>query len=367
MLIKISLIYKEGGFKMNELILIKPSCREKKKEKRLTEIVEESLNGYSYERISTVEEFETTDLKNNKILFAISLGESGINLELYSMLKKIRLDNHIFEGSLAGIIVDGDSDLYTKSVARDLVFCANSSGCTFIGKPLVEATKSLQNFNIIAKNMDTDNYQAYMNSGKNLVQRLMTLKTIKKEKPNILILHSSNRKKSNSLVLWSKIKEKLSNCEINEISLENGEILDCIGCPYNTCLHFGEKGKCVYGGVIVEKVYPAILKCDALVMICPNYNDALGANLAAFVNRLTALFRNNDFSEKKLFAIIVSGYSGGDIVAQQLISGINMNKAFVLPGKFALIETANDPNSILKIEGIDKKVHLFAENIRMSL
>src|SRR5665648_107836 len=288
---------------MNELILIKPSCREKGKEERLTEIVEESIKGFKYERINTVEEFEMTDLKNKKILFAISLGESGINLELYAMLKKIRLDN----------------------------------------------------------------YQAYINSGKNLVQRLVSFKRIKREKPNILVLHSSNRQKSNSFVLWSKIKEKLTDCEVNEISLENGKIFDCIGCPYNTCLHFGEKGKCVYGGVIVEKVYPAILKCDALVMICPNYNDALGANLAAFVNRLTALFRNNDFSEKSLFAIIVSGYSGGDIVAQQLISGINMNKAFILPGKFALIETANNPNTVLKIKGIEEKVCSFAENIIKSL
>lgn len=352
---------------MNELILIKPSCKEKRKEKRLTEIVEESMKDFKYERINTVEEFETTNLKNKKILFAISLGESGINLELYSILKKIRLDNNIFEGSFAGVIVDGDSDLYTKSVARDLVFCANSSGCTFIGKPLVEATKFLQNFNIIAKNMGTDNYQAYINSGKNLVQRLVSFNKMKREKPNILVLHSSNLQKSNSFVLWSKIKEKLTDCEINEISLKNGEIVDCIGCHYNTCLHFGEKGKCVYGGVIVEKVYPAILKCDALVMICPNYNDALGANLSAFVNRLTALFRNNDFSEKSLFAIIVSGYSGGDIVAQQLISGINMNKAFILPGKFALIETANNPNTVLKIKGIEEKVCSFAENIIKAL
>ena len=49
----------------------------------------------------------------------------------------------------------------------------------------------------------------------------------------------------------------------------------------------------------------------------------------------------------------MSGYSGGDIVAQQLISGINMNKAFVLPPKFALIETANNPKSVMKIPGIE--------------
>ena len=55
-------------------------------------------------------------------------------------------------------------------------------------------------------------------------------------------------------------------------------------------------------------------------MLCPNYNDALSANLTAFVNRLTALFRQTRFYDKALFAIVVSGYSGGDILARQLIS-----------------------------------------------
>jgi len=348
---------------MSKLIVIKPACREKKKEKRLFEIVEESIKGLEYEIIETIEEFETGDFKNKRLLFAISLGESGINLELYAMLKKIRLNNNIFKGSVAGVIVDGDSELYTKSVARDLVFCANSSGCTFIGKPLVEGTHSLENFNIIAKNAGTDNYTAYINSGIQLVRRIMDYKKKRDKRPNVLVIHSSNSQTSNTLLLWSKVKANLEDCEITEISLQNGEILDCIGCPYHTCLHFGEQGECVYGGVIVEKVYPAILKCDALVMICPNYNDALGANMAAFVNRLTALFRNNDFSAKKIFAVIVSGYSGGDLIAQQLISGINMNKAFVLPGNFAIIETANNPKSILKVPGIDLKAKNFGENM----
>ncbi len=40
------------------------------------------------------------------------------------------------------------------------------------------------------------------------------------------------------------------------------------------------------------------------------------------------------------FGIIVSGYSGGDLVAEQLISALNMNKTFILPSRFALLETA---------------------------
>ena len=352
---------------MSKLYIIKPICREKKKEKRLTEIVEASIRELEIEVIGTVEELAETDLTNKKILFAISLGASGINLELYGMLKKIRLNKSMFDGSIAGVLVDGDSELYTKSVARDVVFCANSSGCTFIGKPLVEGTHSLENYNIIAKNLDTDNYNAYIKSGIDLVQRILSFQMVEKSNPHILALHSSNRKLSNTMLLWSKVKEHLQGCDIEEISLLNGSVVDCIGCPYDTCLHFGEKGTCVYGGVIVDQVYPAILKCDALIMLCPNYNDAISANLAAFVNRLTALFRNNDFSEKRIFSIIVSGYSGGDIVAQQLISGLNMNKAFVLPSRFAMIKTANNPNSILFIENIHEEAKEFADNIMKQL
>ena len=98
-------------------------------------------------------------------------------------------------------------------------------------------------------------------------------------------------------------------------------------------------------------------------MICPNYNDALSANLTAFINRMTALFTTHRFYDKALFGVIVSGYSGGDIRAQQLISGINMNKAFVLPPEFCLMETANNPKSVLKIPGIEDHARNFAQRI----
>ena len=84
-------------------------------------------------------------------------------------------------------------------------------------------------------------------------------------------------------------------------------------------------------------------KADALILMCPNYNDALSANLTAFINRLTALFRQTRFYDKAVFALVVSGYSGSDTVARQLISALNMNKSFYLPPRFALLETANAP------------------------
>ena len=132
-------------------------------------------------------------------------------------------------------------------------------------------------------------------------------------------------------------------------------------------MHFSEKSSCYYGGVIVEQVYPAIEACDAVVLLCPNYNDALSANLTAFINRLTALFRKNQFYEKSIFALVVSGYSGGNIVAEQVISAMSMNKTFRLPPYFAMVETANNPASILEVEDIQKKASAFAENMMKAL
>ena len=58
---------------------------------------------------------------------------------------------------------------------------------------------------------------------------------------------------------------------------------------------------------MVEKVYPAIIKSDVLVLICPNYNDSVSANIMAFINRLTALFCFFYFSSKRIYAIVVCG------------------------------------------------------------
>lgn len=83
-----------------------------------------------------------------------------------------------------------------------------------------------------------------------------------------------------------------------------------------------------YGGVIAEDVYPAVKRANAVVMLCPNYNDALSANMTAFINRLTALFSFIRDADKALFGIIVSGYSGSDIVAEQLIAAL-MTRHFI--------------------------------------
>ena len=49
---------------------------------------------------------------------------------------------------------------------------------------------------------------------------------------------------------------------------------------------------------------------------------------------------------------MVSGYSGGDLLARQLISALNMNKSFFLPPHFCLLETANERGSLIRLPGI---------------
>ena len=170
------------------------------------------------------------------------------------------------------------------------------------------------------------------------------------------------------MALWEQTKSRLGEDIVcTEIGLRNGTLSDCSGCPYTMCLHFGERGGCFYGGVMQEEVYPAMRRCAGVMMLCPNYNDALSANLTACVNRLTALFRQQRFYDKALFAIVVSGYSGGDIVARQLIDGLNMNKSFYLPARFAMIETANDPGEALSLPGVQERVDDFAARVKKTL
>lgn len=100
-----------------------------------------------------------------------------------------------------------------------------------------------------------------------------------------------------------------------------------------------------YGGAISTEIIPAIENCDAMLFLCPNYNDAVSANIMALFNRLTNLLTQRDLYDKYLFGIVVSGYSGSDLVAQQLMGAMCFNKTTMLPPRFCLMQTAHDPDS----------------------
>ena len=360
---------------MRELIVVRPLCEiqgwNRRMEDVLGDILEElDREGTDITLVEKASELQYTSMRDRHVLFAVSLTEAGVNMEYYRMLEYFRSNPDCLEGSSGGILVDGQSELFTKALARRLAFSANASGCTFPGRPLVEATGDLKNFHVLSGIRKVDLETVYEQQVRDLVHRIRDFGSESapvsdgSERIKVLAVHASSRKTSNTLLLWDKVRRNIEyRAEITEISLSEGVIRDCRGCKYEDCLHFGEQGRCFYGGIITEQVYPAVMEADALVMICPNYNDALNANLTAFINRLTALYRAHDFSRKKIYALVVSGYSGGDIVSEQIIGALNFNKGMILPGKFAMVETANDPMSILEVPEIDAKAATYANRI----
>lgn len=306
---------------------------------------------------------EKINLKNKKLLFPIELDEIGTCNHTLNIIRDLyKISPRALEGSCAGLIIKSNSDLYTKNCARDIIFLLNNLGCSFMGHPLVEITKNYKNLLTFQKKYKVPLDDLPLILSKNMIKRLMIFNPQTIKEPNILGLHSSNYSTSNTLTLWGLIKNHLGTCS-SEFHLENGTILDCKGCDFKTCKHHGLQTSCFYGGPMVRELYPSIELANSIVFLCPNYNDALSANISAVINRLTALYRKNKFYHKSVFALIVSGNSGSDIVAKQLISALNLNKGFRLPPYFALMYTANDPSSILNYKNIHSSAQKFAKHL----
>ncbi|MBE6910629.1 MAG: NAD(P)H-dependent oxidoreductase [Ruminococcaceae bacterium] len=349
-----------------ELTVIRLPADDASDDKRLDGVLQSALDGVAHATVTDVSALP--DLRGRRLLFAMALGAYGVNTAYLRLLARLRAAPDTLDGCVSALIVDGGGELYTKSAAAELALALNSAGSALPGRPLVEATGSLQNFRVQAKNLGTDLMGAYRAAVRELAERLASEAFPLREKPALLALHASSYHVSNTMQLWAQVKVRLKkSCTVEEIGLRNGAVSDCSGCPYTACLHFGEKGRCFYGGLMQDEVWPAVRRCDAVVLLCPNYNDALSANLTAFINRMTGLFRQTRFYDKAVFAIVVSGYSGGDIVARQVLDAMNMNKSFYLPPRFALIETANDPGEALMLSGVNARLDAFAARMRKSL
>ncbi len=333
---------------------------------RLRETLRIALAGVEHEHVDCSAALPR--LAGNRVLFALALSDHGLDLEVISLIASLRQNPEVMEGATGAIIIDGAGELYTKQTADMLALAANLAGCRFPGKPLVEATGSLDNWNIQSLRRGVSLAGAYRQAARELVVRLMEFSWQTKERPSVLLLHASDRATSNTLQIGTKIVERLlPGCDIREISLQNGAIFDCRGCSYKTCAHFARQNSCFYGGVITNDVYPAINECDALLLLCPNYNDSVSANILAFINRLTSMLVYNSLYEKQLYAVIVSGYSGSEIIAQQVLGALCLNKTFALPPRFCLMQTANNPGEAMQAEGMMERIDDFAAHMLKNL
>jgi len=344
---------------METVYLIRPG----KISNSFAEIIKIATGNYQLTIVKTIEDIPP-DLRNKKIIFAIELDECGFNVPLFEILLKLKeRGNDFLLGSKAVVLIQSPNKLFTKNTAQRIVFLANQMGCRFHGHPVVEATFNLSNFLTWQKTYSLPLMEIYQKQSRELVSKLMIEDLTLINNPRVLVLHSSSFKTSNTLMLWEMVKDNLTGLNLNELHVENGTIVDCRGCSYKTCIHYSEKKSCFYGGVMVKEILPAIEVADCIIWLCPNYNDAISANLMAVINRMTVLYKRVKFWDKTLFSIIVSGNSGSDCVAEQLLGALNINKGFRLPPYFALMATANDPGAIKKVPGIEEKAKRFAKNI----
>ncbi len=307
---------------------------------------------------------EEGKLRDQAVFFAITVDRFGMNGETLSLLRCLRQNKTCLNGAKAVILADGDGELYTKQAGQALALAASMAGCTFPGKPLLEGTGSLYNQRVMAQRLGLSPEDTYLARARELVERLMAFTPPRLRRPKVLMLHASDNHRSNTVALGNRVLELLSPmCDTKVISLQNGAIYDCRGCSYKACLHYSQNGTCYYGGALPTEVFPAILESDVLLLLCPNYNDSASANIMALINRMTGLVLRNTLFDKYLYSIVVSGYSGGDIVAQQILGALCLNKTMMLPGNFCFFQTANDPGSAMAAEGIGERLEAWAGEI----
>jgi multimeric flavodoxin WrbA len=329
---------------------------------RLSIMIEAATSGLPVEALTDTDAIP--DLTNKKILFAADLDCTGSSIPLIRLFNTLsERGRDALQGSSAALLVHSESELFTKSAAQNIVFLANRLGCRFPGSPLVEATAGLKNFLTWRKKLGESLEEVCSSLCASLGRRLIEDCPSPVPSPRVLAVHASSHGTSNTLMLWDMIKKHLEDGKITELHVENGTVRDCKGCSYKTCKHFSRQRSCFYGGVMVEEIFPEIERADAIVWICPNYNDSVSANLMAVINRLTALYRRTKFFDKTFFGVIVSGNSGSDSVAKQLIGALNINKSFRLPPYFAVMATANNPGEIETVPGIEERARLFAQNM----
>lgn len=348
---------------MEKLYLISPN---KKINNTLKNMIEFSTNGYPLEIIRTVA--QAKDLSNKKLLFVAESSVIGYDLPMINFLWKVyNKNNNAFEGSTGALLISSVDEEGTKRLGQDIIYIANNMGCSFIGHPMIEAIDSLKNFLTWQKTIKKPLAEIAYTLSSRLVMRLMEDSPKPTSGGKLLVLYSMPHKTSNTLDLWHMVSAHLDNYKIKEVQIESGQVLDCVGCPYKVCMHYGKNQGCFYGGIMTKDIIPAIKESDAIVWLCPNYNDAISANLTAVINRITALYRQMTFYNKSIFAVIVSGNSGSDSIAKQLIGALNINKGFKLPAYFSIRALANDPRSILQEDNIFEKSKDFSDVIKKNV
>ncbi|HHT21226.1 MAG TPA: NAD(P)H-dependent oxidoreductase [Tissierellia bacterium] len=296
--------------------------------------------------------------EGEKVVFGLSLDEYGRDDHIYQRLKD---DPEAFRSGVGSVLITSSSDLYTKEAAKEIIHLLNGRGMEFPGHSVIEAIQDLKNMRKWARNLETDRLSALLAQARQAGQRLAAYTPTKVKK--LLVLHANSRPdRSNTMQLFREVEHHL---KIDYLAIEilDEHIRDCAGCSYKTCGYYSSIQSCHFGGLFTDRILQQIDQAGALLLLAPNYNDALSAKMMAVVNRLSVLYRRGPFYDKYVFALVVSGNSGSDSVARQIIGAYHINKGFRLPARFYQQAIANDPGEILQDRSLQTKTGQFARDL----
>lgn len=340
------------------------------KSEKLRHMIEATVAGAGDEvRILTGPGEWPMDYRNKLLLFAVELDEIGCDFEFLHYLQSLNEIRPDFEGARAAIILNASTELFSKTFAKQVIFNLNGLGLAFIGKPLVEALPDNINLKTWQRHLPGTRSEILKKLCGELGERLVTAPHPQRfDRLNLMVLHNSDLRTSNTLMLTHKVIQRLrirmgDRLAVNEIRIQDGAIRDCRGCTFQTCMSFAENKACYYSGDKFDEIFASIEDTDAILWVCPNYNDTISAILMATINRMSGIYRTVRLDDKRIYGIVVSANSGGDSVAMQLIDGLCLNKGFMLPPYFSLIEIANEPLSVLRNRGIDARIDDFASKM----
>lgn len=152
-----------------------------------------------------------------------------------------------------------------------------------------------------------------------------------KKRPFILLINGSPRKKGKTSFYLERIKKGIQKekGDFSILHLVDFEISPCRGC------YSQNPRLCTFPCRIkddMEKIYPLILKAQALVLGAPSFWFSIPGQVKNFIDRLTALENNGDLLEGKIFAAVSSAEeSGGEEVSHYLISTFNEMGCLIPP------------------------------------
>lgn len=323
-----------------------------------------------------------------RLLVALSLGAEGINVAYLKFLSQLRSGKIQMKSSLAGLVVESAGVLYSKQIATELAFALNQAGCGLVGNPLVEATETLAHFPEsqdiptdfsleLPEYDDSEPIACYIKAVSLLGQRIVgpgfrgkSPLTGQADLPKILVVKpwgagdAGGEDLSNVSDLWGELQHRLAPfAQIQEFSLRDEMILSCNDCESHHCGKYVVNRHCFYGAALSRQGIYQMAQADALLMLCPSFHNSLHGLQFSFIQQLSPLFVQCEFREKAVFALGVTPYASGDMLANQLISTLCLDYSFYLPPHFALIETAKDPLEALTKDGIEEKLDKYAHGM----